>query len=79
MLLFEDWRKKVEKMNVAVALSKAKCRPFTEKDFLTWLAILIGAAEFAKRDSDLFSVKDQFMEEGDDDDEKWTSLYPEPL
>jgi hypothetical protein len=78
MLLFKDWRKKVEKLNVAVATSKAKCRPFTEKEFLTGLAILIGAAEFAKRGSDLFSVKDQFMEEGDDDDEKWPSLCPEP-
>jgi hypothetical protein len=41
MLLFKDWRKKVEKLNVAVAASKAKCRPFTEKEFLTGLAILI--------------------------------------
>jgi hypothetical protein len=48
-LLFKDWRKKVEKLNVAVTASKAKCRPLMEKEFLTGLAILIGAAEFAKK------------------------------
>jgi len=78
MLLFKDWRKKVEKMNAGVSASKTKCRPFTEKEFLTGLGILIGAAEFAKKGSDLFSVKDQFVEEGDDDDDKWASLCPEP-
>jgi hypothetical protein len=76
-LLFKDWRKKVEKLNVAVAASKAKCRPLTEEEFLIGLAILVGAAEFAKRGSDLFSVEDYFMEEGDDDYEKWPSLCPE--
>jgi hypothetical protein len=35
-----------------------------------FMAIFIEEAEFAKTDSDLFSVKDQFVEEGDDDDEK---------
>ena len=78
MLLFKDWGKKVEKMNAGVSASKTKCRPFTEKKFLTGLAILIGAAEFAKKGSDLFSVKDQFVEEGDDDDDKWASLCPKP-
>jgi len=74
MLLFKDWRKRVEEMNVAVVGSKAKCRAFTDKKFLTGLAILIGAAEFAKRE--FFSIKDQFVEEGDDDDKKWPSLCP---
>ncbi len=55
ILLFKDWRKKVEKMNAAVAASKAKCRPFTDTEFLTGLAIFIGAEVFAKRGSDLFS------------------------
>jgi hypothetical protein len=59
----------VEKMNAAVAASKVKCSPFTEKEFLTGLAILIGAAQFVIRGSDLFSVKDQFMEEGEKEDE----------
>ena len=77
-LLFKDWRTKVEKMNAAVAASKIKCKPFTEKDFLTGLAILIGAAEFAKRGSDLFSAKDQLMEEGEEEDENWASLCPDP-
>jgi hypothetical protein len=45
---------------------------------MTGLAILIEVAEFDKRGSDLFSVKDQFMEEGDDDNEKWPFLCPEP-
>ena len=45
---------------------------------MTSLGILIGAAEFAKRGSDLFSVKDQ--QEGDDDEENevWQSLCAEP-
>ncbi len=78
MMIFKDWRKKVEKMNAAASASKTKCKPFTEKELLTGLAILIGAAEFAKRDSNLFSVKGQIVEEGDDDDDKWASLCPEP-
>jgi hypothetical protein len=77
-LLFKDWKEKVAKMNEAVASTKVKCRAFTEKEFLTGLGILIGAAEFAKRGSDLFSVKDQ--QEGDDDEENevWQSLCAEP-
>jgi hypothetical protein len=75
-LLFKDWRQKVTKLNEAVEASKAKCKPFTEKEFLSGLATIIGAAEFARRGSDLFSVKDKFDEE--DDDDVWASLCQEP-
>jgi len=64
--------------DVGVFSFQGRSRPFTEKEFLTGLGILIGAAEFAKKGSDLFSVKDKFVEEGDDDDDKWASLCPEP-
>ncbi len=72
-LLFKDWRSKVEKINAAVLASKAKTWQFTESEFLIGLAILVGAAEFALRGCDLFSVKDTGM-----DEEVWASLCVEP-
>ena len=66
-LLFKDWRQKVEKLHEAVVSAKAKCKLFTEREFLMGLAIIIGAGEFAKRGSNLFSVKDQAAEDDDDD------------
>ena len=74
-MLFKDWRKKVEKLNEAVVASKCKCRLFTPKEFLVGLGIIIGVAEFAKRGSDLFAVKDQVGEE--DEDDVWASLCHE--
>jgi hypothetical protein len=74
-LLFKDWRMKVDKLNEAVLASKCKCRLFTPKEFLVGIGIIIGAAEFAKRGSDLFAVKDQAGEE--EDDEVWASLCHE--
>lgn len=75
-LLFKDWRTKVDKLNEAVLASKCKCRLFTPKEFLVGIGIIIGAAEFAKRGSDLFAVKDQAGEE--EEDEVWASLCHEP-
>jgi hypothetical protein len=54
-----------------------KCRPFTEKEFLIRLAILIVIAEFAKRGSDIHSVKDQPVDE-EEENKVWTSLCSEP-
>jgi hypothetical protein len=68
MLLFKDWRKKVEKMNAGVSASNQVQTLHRKGISDSGLAILIGAAEFAERGLDLFSVKDQFMEERDDDD-----------
>jgi hypothetical protein len=70
-LLFKDWTKKVKKMNAVISASSAKCRPFMEKELLTGLGIMIGAAEFAKRGTDLFSVKDQAALDGEDEEENW--------
>ena len=72
-LMFKDWWSKVEKMNEAVLASKAKMRQFSDAEFLIGLAILIGAAEFAQRGCDLFSVKDSGLEE-----DVWASLCAEP-
>ena len=77
-LLFKDWTEKVKKMNAVISSSSVKCRPFTEKEFLTGLGIMIGAAEFAKRGSDLFSVKDQVAFDGEEEEENWASLCPDP-
>jgi hypothetical protein len=60
-------------MNSAIMASKAKAWQFTESEFLTGLGILIGAAKFAQRGCDLFSVKDSGEE-----DEKWPTLCEEP-
>ena len=76
-LIFNNYEEKVEKMNEAISATKVKCRPFTQKKLLIGLAILIGAAEFAKRGSDLFSVKDQMVDE-EEESEVWTSLCSEP-
>lgn len=77
--MFRDWREKLEKLNKAVLASKSKCRLFTSKEFLTGLAIIIGAAEFARRGCDLFSVKDQLVDDDDDDDnDAWPSLCQDP-
>jgi hypothetical protein len=73
-LLFKNWKQKVEMMNAAIEAAEVKCRPFSEREFLIGLAILIGAAEFAKRGSDLFSVRDKDEE---DEGEIWASLCPE--
>jgi len=73
-LAFKNWKEKVVKMNEAVQASKAKVRDFTQSEFLMGLAILVGAAEFAKRGSDLFSVNDQ----AEGNEEKWVSLCPDP-
>ena len=72
-LIFKDWKSTVVKMNKAVLASKAKTRQFSNSEFLSGLAILIGAAEFAQRGCDLFSVKDSGHEE-----EVWASLCAEP-
>ncbi len=55
-LLFKNWKEKVKKMNAMICSSPVKCQSFTEKEFLTGLGIMTGAAEFAKRCSDLFFV-----------------------
>jgi hypothetical protein len=51
---------------------------FSQKEFLVGLAVLIGAAEFAQRGCDLFSVKDQLTEDGEEENEAWKSLCAEP-
>jgi len=76
--LFKVWTKKVTKMNEAVAPFKVKCRAFTEQEFLNGLGTLIGVAKFAKRGVDLFSVKDQLVGDGNEDNEVWQSLCAEP-
>jgi hypothetical protein len=70
-LLFKDWTKKVKKINAVISVSSAKCRLSTEKEILTGLGSMIGAAEFAKRGSNLFSVKDQAALDGEDEEENW--------
>jgi hypothetical protein len=71
---FKNWKEKVVKMNEAVQASKSKVRDFTQSEFLMGLAILVGATEFSKRGSDLFSVNDQ----GEGNEKKWVSLCPDP-
>jgi hypothetical protein len=78
MLLFKDWKEKVVKMNEAVVASKAKCKLFSQKEFLVGLAVLIGAAELAQRGCDLFSIKDMLTEESEDKNEAWKSLCAGP-
>jgi hypothetical protein len=64
----------VKKMNEAMLASKAKTQQFSEAEFLTGLAILIGAAGFAQRGCDLFSQNNN----NDEEEEMWASLCAEP-
>jgi hypothetical protein len=73
MLLFENWKEKVVKMNEAVAASKANCKAFSNKEFLVGLGIMVGPTEFAKRGCDLFPVKD-LENEDDGKNDVWKSL-----
>jgi hypothetical protein len=76
-LMFLDWKDMVNKMNVAVAASKAKCKKFSNEEFFIGLGIIIGGAEFSQKGVDLFSVKNM----DDDDDEElnqWPSISPSP-
>jgi hypothetical protein len=71
---FFDWKSKVEKMNVAIEKAKAKCKKFSNEEFLTGLGLLIGAAEFSQKGVDLFNIKDDVQ----DDDDIWQSIRPSP-
>ncbi len=48
-LMFHNWKGMVNKMNVTVAASKAKCKKFTPKELLIGFGIIIGAAEFSQK------------------------------
>jgi len=75
--MFKNQKHKVSKLSTAIAAASVKCRPFTEKEFLTGLGILIGAAEFVKRGYDLFSVRDQAADDMDGE-ENFMSLRGDP-
>jgi len=61
-------------MNVAREKAKAKCKKFSNEEFLTGLGLLLGAAEFSQKGVDLFNVKDDVQ----DDDDIWQSIRPSP-
>jgi len=67
----------VNKMNIAVIASKAKCKKFSNEEFLIGLEIIIGAAEFSQKGVDLFSVKNIGYDD-DNDLNQWPSISPSP-
>jgi hypothetical protein len=71
-------REKVEKLNNAVVASNAKCWLFPGKEFLAGLTIIIGAAEFTRRGSDIFGMKDQVADHDDNDNKVWPSVCHDP-
>ncbi len=73
-LAFMDWKRRVEKMNMAIEKAKAKCKKCSSKEFLTGLGLIIGAAEFLQKGNDLFNVKDEKC----NDDDIWQSICPSP-
>jgi hypothetical protein len=56
-LMFQDWRRMVHAMNLAVETSKAKCKKFTNEAFLTGLGLIIGSADFTQKGVNLFGTK----------------------
>jgi len=77
-LSFADWRVTLDKMNQAINEAnnnnnKKRVRVFSAEEFLTALGLMIGAAEYGGRGSQLW--------EGQADccgGEKWESLVPDP-
>jgi len=77
-LSFADWRVTLDKMNQAINEAnnnnnKKRVRVFSAEEFLTALGLMIGAAEYGGRGSQLW--------EGQADccgREKWESLLPDP-
>jgi hypothetical protein len=67
----------VVKMHEAVATSKAKCKVFSNKEFLVGLGIMIGATEFAKRGCAFFLSRIQRMMMNQK--KKFGSLYVKSL
>ncbi len=64
----------VHAMNLAVEVSKSKCKKFTNEEFFTGLGLIIGSAGFSHKEVDLFGTKK------DDDNEfyQWPSISPSP-
>ncbi len=75
-LSFLDWESIVDKMNLEVEASKARCKKFMKEEFLIGLGLLIGAAEFSQKGVDLFGGKKG--EEDDDEVDDWLSVSPSP-
>jgi hypothetical protein len=50
----------------------------TNKKSLTNLAIIVGAAEFTWRGSDLIGLNDQLADENDDYNDVWPFLFQDP-
>jgi hypothetical protein len=42
-LKFQDWRSIVHSMNIAVEVSKAKCKKFSNVEFVTGLGLTVGS------------------------------------
>jgi hypothetical protein len=76
-LSFLDWKEKVQKMNEAVEKASCKCKKFTDEEFLTGLALTIGASEFSQKGVELFSNRDQ-SPDYDEDLDVWRSISPSP-
>lgn len=76
-LSFLDWKEKVQKMNEAVEKAACRCKKFSNEEFLTGLAMLIGAAEFSQKGIELFTNKDQSVDE-DPDNYQWRSISQSP-
>jgi hypothetical protein len=47
----------VHAMNLAVEISKSKCKKFTNEECFTGLGLIIGSAEFSHKEVDLFGTK----------------------
>jgi hypothetical protein len=76
-LSFLDWKEKIQKMNEAVEKAACRCKRFSDEKFLTGLAMLIGAVEFSQKGIELFTNKDQSVDD-DPDCDQWRSISQSP-
>jgi hypothetical protein len=58
-ITFKDWKEKVEKLNQAIKNSKVRIKHFTDKEFLSALGLIIGAADLLQAGKKLFSTNDK--------------------
>jgi hypothetical protein len=64
-------------MTEAVEKAACRCKKFSNEEFLTGLAMLIGAAEFSQKGIELFTNKDQSVDD-DPNNDQWRSISQSP-
>lgn len=60
-LMYQDWRSIIHSVNIGVEVSKAKCKKFSNVEFLTSLGLTMGSAEFSQKLLTFLALKKTMM------------------